>query len=68
MELVGCVDGLMPKMDAFGCWALAANTEGRISGKDVRLFQKGEIMEKLVERRQMGRKDVLPFWRGGPVW
>lgn len=68
LELVNSVDGLMPKLDAFGCWALAANREGRISGSDVRSFQRGEVMEKLVERRRVGRKDVLPFWRGGPFW
>lgn len=68
IEIVGAVRGLMPKMDAFGCWALAANREGLVSGRDVRLFQRGEIMETLVERRRVGRQDVLPFWRGGPIW
>ena len=68
LELVGSVNGLFPKLDAFGCWALAADRQGRISGRDVRLFQNGEIMEKLVERRRTGHDDALPFLRGGPFW
>ena len=59
--------GLIAQGDAIGLWSLAADTkDGKISGKEVRLFQKGEIMERIAERRR-GRSDVLPFWRGGPL-
>ncbi|KAL1311075.1 hypothetical protein AAFC00_001284 [Neodothiora populina] len=68
LELVGAVNGAISKLDAFGVWALAADSQGRVSGRDVRLFQKGEIMEKLVERRRIGRANVLSPWRGGPIW
>lgn len=67
LELVGNVKGVEAKMDAVGCWALAAGPGGRVSGRDVRLFQRGEVMEQLVERRRVGLGDVLPFWRGGPL-
>lgn len=67
-ELVGSVSGVVPKFDALGVWALAAGPGGRVSGRDVRGFQRGEVMEGLVERRRVGREDVLPFWRGGPFW
>jgi hypothetical protein len=45
----------------------ADRKDGRVSGEEARLFQKGEIMERIAARRR-GRDDVLPFWRGGPIW
>lgn len=42
-ELIAAVPGLIPKMDAFGCWALAANTQGQVIGRDVRSFQRGKF-------------------------
>lgn len=68
LELVGAVEGVVAKADAVGCWALVAGAGGRVRGSDVRAFQRGEVMEMLVERRRVGRGDVLPFWRGGPIW
>lgn len=52
--------------DALGLWILAAEKDGRVQGEEVRMFQKGEIMERIASRRR-GREDVLPFWRGGPI-
>lgn len=45
---------------------LAAEKDGKVKGEEVRLFQKGEIMERIAERRR-GMDNVLPFWRGGPL-
>ncbi|TIA25777.1 hypothetical protein D6C81_01413 [Aureobasidium pullulans] len=47
-------------------WMLAAEHDGKVKGEEVRLFQKGEIMERIAERRR-GVDNVLPFWRGGPL-
>ena len=69
-ELVQAVKpgGLIVQGDALGLWMLAADRkDGRVSGEEARLFQKGEIMERIAARRR-GRDDVLPFWRGGPIW
>jgi len=70
-ELVGQVRrdgaGLVATADAVGLWALAANRQGTVSGSDVRAFQRGDVMERIAERRK-GRAEVLPFWRGGPIW
>lgn len=60
--------GWTAQADAVGLWMLAArNEDGTVSGEEVRLFQKGEIMERIAERRR-GTNDILPFWRGGPLW
>lgn len=44
----------------------AERKDGRISGKDVKDFQEGTVLENIAKRRR-GREDVLPFWRGGPI-
>ena len=60
--------GIITQLDAVGLWMLAAHSkDGKVSGKEVRQFQKGEIMEEIAARRRT-REDVLPFWRGGPIW
>ena len=69
-DLAGTTDkgGLTAKLDAIGLWMLAASSrDGTVSGHEVRLFQRGEIMEHL-EKRRSDKSDVLPFWRGGPLW
>lgn len=58
---------LEARMDAIGLWALAAERDGCVSGLEVKMFQRGEIMERIAERRK-GVDNVLPFWRGGPLW
>ncbi|PNS15282.1 hypothetical protein CAC42_8283 [Sphaceloma murrayae] len=58
--------GVTEVLDAVGCWGLVADRNGMVAGRDVRLYQRGEVMES-VARRRRGRGDVLPFWRGGPV-
>lgn len=67
-ELIGLArpGGVIAQADAFGLWALAAEKDGKVKGEEVRLFQRGEIMERIVERRK-GRENVLPLWRGGPI-
>ena len=57
---------MMDKIHAVGFWALAANREGFVSARDVELFQKGEVLPALNERRRESREDVIPFLRGGP--
>lgn len=55
------------RFDAIGIYTMAAERkDGKISGKDVRDFQQGTVLENIAKRRR-GRDDVLPFWRGGPL-
>lgn len=67
-EIIGLArpGGVVAMMDAVGLWGLAAEGDGKVRGEEVRLFQKGEVMERIAERRK-GRENVLPFWRGGPM-
>lgn len=58
--------GIVAQADAFGLWALAAEPDGKVKGEEVRMFQRGEIMERVAARRK-GRENVLPLWRGGPI-
>jgi len=58
--------GIVAQADAFGLWALAAEPDGKVKGEEVRMFQRGEIMERVAARRR-GRENVLPLWRGGPI-
>ncbi|KAI8940715.1 hypothetical protein NX059_001981 [Plenodomus lindquistii] len=51
-----------------GFWSMAADAKTHVvRRKDVEAFQQGEWEESVVKRRK-GREDVLPLWRGGPVW
>lgn len=60
--------GTKDRLDALGIWALAARRkDGRITGKDLKAFQEGTVLESIAKRRKIGREDVLPFWRGGPL-
>lgn len=55
------------RLDSISLWALAADSDGRVSGQEILDFQTGQVMESIAERRK-GRGNVLPFWRGGPLW
>lgn len=47
-------------------WNLSADVRtGLVSGKDLAIFQRGELMPVLAERRK-SRDEALPFLRGGP--
>lgn len=51
-----------------GFWTMAANARTHaVSSDDVARFQHGE-WEKPVAQRRRGTDDVLPLWRGGPIW
>jgi hypothetical protein len=51
-----------------GFWTMAADTRSHtVSNEDLERFQQGDWEDSVVERRK-GRHDVLPLWRGGPVW
>jgi hypothetical protein len=51
-----------------GFWTMAADARThKVSRDDVERFQQGEWEEAVTERRR-SRDDVLPFWRGGPIW
>lgn len=51
-----------------GFWTMAANAHThRVSRDDVERFQGGEWESAVVARRK-ARDDVLPLWRGGPIW
>ncbi|KAK4974726.1 hypothetical protein LTR66_011063 [Elasticomyces elasticus] len=59
--------GVKEQMGAVGMWVIAADAQtGRVSREDVELYQKGELMERLEARRR-DRRDVVPWWRGGPI-
>jgi hypothetical protein len=62
---------LMHKIDqghVAGFWTMAANARTHtVARDDVERFQKGEWETPVVARRR-GRDDVLPLWRGGPIW
>ena len=47
-------------------WALAADSSGRVSVRNVGLYQKGKLLPE-IERGRKYRNDVLPFLRGGPI-
>lgn len=51
-----------------GLYAMAANSRtNRVSREDIERFQHGEWEEAVMKRRR-GRGDVVPLWRGGPIW
>ena len=50
----------------YGIWALAANKEGQLSSRDIKLCQEGFLLPE-IEKRRRHRRDVLPFSRGGPI-
>ncbi|KAF1938257.1 hypothetical protein EJ02DRAFT_410754 [Clathrospora elynae] len=51
-----------------GFWTMSADAKTHmVSKEDVERFQQGE-WEGAVINRRMGRQDVLPLWRGGPIW
>lgn len=59
---------LKDQLDAFGIWTMAAERkDGKITGRDLRDFQEGTVLDNIAKRRRTGRDDVLPFWRGGPL-
>lgn len=67
-RLAGREAGFGARADALGVWALAADVRtGLLKGEDVLAFQKGELLERVEERRKGGREQVLPLWRGGPI-
>ncbi|CBY00893.1 hypothetical protein LEMA_P020230.1 [Plenodomus lingam JN3] len=56
------------QMHVLGFWSMAADAHTHVVARgDVEAFQRGD-WEAAVVRRRRGRADVLPFWRGGPVW
>ena len=57
---------LMDQVHVWGLWAIAARGNGRVDAGDLRRVQQGRVLWELRERRRVGRKDVLPFLRGGP--
>jgi hypothetical protein len=60
---------LKDQLDAIGIWTVAAKRQDgkiMISGKDLKAFQEGTVLEGIAKRRR-GRDDILPFWRGGPI-
>jgi hypothetical protein len=60
--------GLFDRAHVLSFWALAARREDlRVDAADVRRFQDGGWADAVAQRRR-GRQDVLPFWRGGPLW
>lgn len=61
--------GWTDKIHITGLWFLAADNEGLVSPSDISLFQKGNLLPELAKRRRTRKSDnVLPLWRGGPIW
>ncbi|KAF1818755.1 uncharacterized protein K489DRAFT_374108 [Dissoconium aciculare CBS 342.82] len=68
LNVVRQTKGWFGVLDALGLWALAADCRtGRISGEDVVGFQRGTLLHRVEERRKIGREQVLPLVRGGPI-
>ncbi|GAB7363324.1 hypothetical protein MBLNU230_g3605t1 [Neophaeotheca triangularis] len=68
MWKLGGQNGWSGSLDAVGLWALAAGVgSGRVEGRDVVSFQRGTLLEDVRRRRRVGRGEVLPLWRGGPI-
>jgi len=64
----GAGNGILGRVEAMGLWGLASDVKsGLLAGEDVVGFQKGELFNKL-ERRRKTRDQVLPPYRGGPIW
>ncbi|KAH7390520.1 hypothetical protein BKA66DRAFT_459111 [Pyrenochaeta sp. MPI-SDFR-AT-0127] len=64
----GFVKNKIDQGHIIGFWTMAAETRtNTVSRADVERFQQGEWEEHVVERRR-ARQDVLPLWRGGPIW
>ena len=52
-----------------GFWTMAANARTHmVSRDDVERFQQGDWQRPVVARRRGRRDDILPLWRGGPIW
>lgn len=65
---MGIIEKSINQGHIIGFWAMAASTKThRVSKEDVERFQLGEWEEDVAKRRR-GRNDVLPLWRGGPIW
>ncbi|CAA9957850.1 hypothetical protein PTMSG1_01429 [Pyrenophora teres f. maculata] len=64
----GWVKHMIDQGHVVGFWTMAADAGTHVVGsEDVERFQQGEWERAVVERRR-GRSDVLPWWRGGPIW
>lgn len=64
----GAGNGILGRVEAMGLWALASDVKsGLLAGEDVVGFQKGELFDKL-ERGRKTWDQVLPPYRGGPIW
>ena len=64
----GGLKGLIDQGHVVSFWTMAASARTQaVSKDDVERFQQGEWEDAVVKRRR-GRGDVLPFWRGGPIW
>jgi hypothetical protein len=64
----GGLKGLIDQGHVVGLWTMAASARTHtVSKDDVERFQQGEWEDAVVKRRR-GRGDVLPLWRGGPIW
>lgn len=51
-----------------GFWCMAACTRKHtVSRDDVERFQQGEWEAPVAERRR-NSEEILPLWRGGPIW
>jgi len=66
-ELIDLVrdKGWMDHIHVMGLWGLAADKQGRVSARDITLFQRGELLPELQRRRRL-RQNAVPFSRGGP--
>ena len=64
----GGLKGLIDQGHVVGFWTMAASARTHtVLREDVERFQQGEWEDAVVKRRR-GKGDVLPLWRGGPIW
>jgi hypothetical protein len=65
---MGFIEKQINRGHIVGFWAMAASTKSyRVSRDDIERFQHGGWEEEVAKTRK-GRIDVLPLWRGGPIW
>ncbi|KAF2854274.1 hypothetical protein T440DRAFT_552151 [Plenodomus tracheiphilus IPT5] len=64
----GWVQHKIDQGHVIGFWSMAAGAGTNVvRRRDLEAFREGEWEGGIAERRR-GRGDVVPLWRGGPVW
>lgn len=64
----GSLSDILDRAHILSFWSMAARRDDlQVAAADLRRFQTGTWEEDVAHRRR-DRNDVLPFWRGDPLW